>query len=358
MIFLKKFVAWIIMLIIALTQLLLYIPIFSCRDTGPSPVCIEQFRFSIIGSSAITEEFINSVKEVLKLISYLAIDMGWSTRMTDSEIYREENLVDTFDAENVYSVNHFGYCKKKHNSIVYCARNGHSGMDVLGILVRDIGIQLGMLSISHQNETTMVGDSLVLTYHLGLTSLKKFLKAKQTSTLSKVLLLEDGQTERTNNTGPPQFAKGVALARFLQLANAGVLIMLINEIAASTLCLLAVLAYGITLILKLKVRILITALKVAASTLIAIATITFTSTLLYFLALKTLEPSSDPLQPPTKWDIMQVSVGPGFVIGWIRYALQIILLPLVFLTIRYYRAREEPCQVVEEPNTGQLKDWA
>lgn len=358
MFFLKKFLAWIILLSIALTQLLLYIPIFSCRNTGSSPVCVEQFRFSITGSSAITEEFINSVKEVLKLISYLAIDMGWSTRMTDSDIYREENLVDTFDAENVYSVNHFGYCKKKHNSILYCARNGHSGMDVLGILVRDIGIQLGMLSISHQNETRMVGDSLVLTYHLGLTSLKKFLKAKQTSALSKVLLLEDGKPGSSKISGASQFARGVALARFLQLANAGVLIMLINEMTLSALCLLAVLVYGITLVLKVKIRILITALKAVTSALIGIATITFASTLLYFLALKTLEPSADPMRPPTKWEIMQVSVGPGFVIGWIRYALQIILLPLTFLTLRHYKAREEPPQDVEEPSSGQLKDWA
>ncbi|QLL32421.1 hypothetical protein HG536_0C05900 [Torulaspora globosa] len=356
MFFLKRFLAWIILLIVALTQLLLYIPILSCRNTGS--FCVEQFRFSITGSSAITEEFINSVKEVLKLISYLALDMGWSTGLTDSDVYREENLVDTFDSENVYSVNHFGYCKKKHSTILYCAHNGHSGMDVLGILVRDIGIQLGMLSMPHQNETTMVGESLVLTYHLGLTSLKKFLKAKQTSALSKVLLLEDGQAESGKISGASQFARGVALARFLQLANAGVLIMLINEISVSVLCMLAVLVYGITLVLKVKVRILITVLKAAASVLIGIATITFASTLLYFLALKTLEPSGDPLQPATKWDIMQLSVGPGFVIGWIRYALQIILLPLTFGTLRYYSTREEPSQVVEEPGSGQLKDWA
>lgn len=320
-------------------------------------MCLEQFNFSIVGSSGITEDFINSVKEVLKLVSYLAIDMGWSTELTDSDIYREENLVDTFDADNVYKVNHFGYCKKRGDSTLYCARNGHSGMDILGILVRDVGIQLGKLSGSHQNETGVLGDSLVLTYHVALSSLQKFLKAEQTSALSKVLLTDDDRTGSRKISQASQFARGVALARFLQVANIGVFVSLISELAVSMLCMIAVIAYGITLMFKVKVRILNTALKATISTLTGVATITFVSTLLYFLALKTLEPSADPLEPSTKWDIMRVGVGPGFIIGCIRYALQVMLLPLVFVTICHYKTREDPSDAVEEPDSTPLKDW-
>lgn len=353
---LKNFILWIILLVMVLTQLLLYIPIFSCRNSGPTPVCLEQFRFSIVGASAVTEEFISSIKEVLRLVSYLAIDMGWSTDLGDSDLYREENLVDTFDAQNTYKVNYLGYCKRRHNTVLYCAPNGHSGMDVLGILVRDIGIQLGMLSSSHVDDTTLLGNSMVLTYHLALSSLEKFLKAEQTSALSKMILLDDDTSSSEGKPHVSQFARGVALARFLQVANGSVFIVLLCELSLSALCLLVVLVYGLTLILRLKLKIIATSLKFTISTLMGVATITFLSTLLYFLVLKTLEPSRDPLQMAGKWDIMQVSVGPGFIIGCIRYALQVLLLPLIFVVLRYYKTREEPSQVIQEPESAQMKD--
>ncbi|CCE91673.1 Sma2p TDEL_0D00890 [Torulaspora delbrueckii] len=354
MLIFKRLIVWIILFVIALTQLLLYIPNFSCRG---SSACLDQFNFSIIGSSSVTQDFINSIKEFLKLLSYLAIDMGWSRDLTDSDIYREEKLVDTFDSENVYKVNYFGYCKKRHGERLYCVQNWGSGMDVLGILVRDIGIQLGMLSASHQNDTRLLGDSMVLTYHLALSSLRRFLRGDQGNALSKLVISKDDYASSKSDAKTSRYSKGVDMAYLLKVANKFLLLIELCELSTSLLFLTAVICFGIALSMGIKLRIIPLVLKIMISALASLATITFTGTIIYFLALRSLQPSKDPLQSSTKWDIIKINLGPGFIIGCIRYAIQIILIPLAFLIARHYSAREKETKEAKIEPPGFQNDW-
>lgn len=354
---LKKLIVWIVLFVIALTQLLLYIPNFSCRGTSSSAVCLDQFSFSILGSSAVTEDFINSIKEFLKLLSYLAIDMGWSKGLTDTDLYREEKLVNTFDSENVYKVNYFGYCKKRHGERLYCVPNWDSGMDVLGILVRDIGIQLGMLSASHQNDTRLLGDSMVLTYNLALSSLRKFLKGDRGGALSKMIVSDDNYVGSNSESRASRYYKGVQLAHFLKLANKFLLFTQICELSTSLLNLAALLSFGLALALGKKIRILPILVKITTAALASLATVSLTGTILYYLSLKALEPSKDPMQSPTQWDVLQVRLGPAFIIACIRYAMQLILIPIAFLTARHYSVKEKDSKDTQGQHSDLQGGW-
>lgn len=347
MLIFKRFIVWTILFGITTTQFLLYLPNFSCTSSIGLPICTEQFSFSIIGTSTITRDFIASVKEFLKLVSYLAIDMGWSNSLADPEIYNDENLVDTFESENIYRVNYFGYCKKNNNQRMYCVPNGNAGMDVLTILVRDVGIQLGKLSSVHVNNTTILGDSLVLTYQLALSSLRKFLKGDRYrgNALSKVIFGSDiNDTETTGRDKAAHYSKGVDAAYFLSVANKIMFLLQVCEVVTSFLCLLTVIGFGMGLTLTKKHRSLPVLLKVVISTLLIIASITLISSVLYFLSLKTLEPSNDPSHGSTGWELLQVNIGNGFIIGCVRYLVQLTLLPVAFLTANHYSVKKKVSQ--------------
>lgn len=324
---------------ITLTQFFLYIPNFSCTGSASLPFCAEQFSFSIIESSSITKNFIGSIKEFLRLVSFLAIDMGWSNTLSDPDIYKEDNLVDTFDSENVYQVNYFGYCKKKNNKRLYCAPSGNNGMDVLGILVRDIGIQLCMLSAPRQNDTKVLGDSLVLTYHLALSSLRKILKDGQGNVFSKILLRGDDVSSK-GRSKTSRYNKGVEVAYSLEIANRAMLFLQACEVLVSFACALIVIGFGIVLTLGKKHRLFPILLQLGTSSLVSLATVSLIGTILYYLALKSLEPSNDLRQQGTGWEMMQVTIGTGFIIGCIRYGVQVTLLPLTWIISKRYSSKK------------------
>lgn len=299
----------------------------------------------------------NSIKEFLKLLSYLAIDMGWSKDLTDTDIYKEEKLVDTFDSENVYKVNYVGYCKKRYGERLYCIQNWDSGMDVLGILVRDIGIQLGMLSMSHQNETRLLGDSMVLTYHLSLSSLRRFLRGDQGNALSKLVIADDDSTQSRSASKTSSYSKGVEMAYCLKMVNKLLLLIHFCELTLSLLFLAAVLAFGICLVLRLKIKVLALILRIGVSTTAFLGTMSITGMIMYFLVLKSLEPPRDPTRLSSKWDIIQVSLGSGFIIGCIRYAIQIILVPVTFVITRHYSAGENETKELKDEDLAFTNEW-
>lgn len=333
----KRFIVWTILFSITATQFFLYLPNFSCTISTGVPLCAAQFNFSIVGTSTITRDFIDSIREFLRLISYLALDMRWSG-VTDPEIYNEENLVDTFDADNLYKVNFFGYCKKNGDYRAYCVQNGDSGMDVLGVLVRDVGIQLAKLSSSSANDTKVLGDSLVLTYHLSLSSLRKFLKGdRHNSNAFSKILLGTGGTE-TDDKRAAQYGKGVEIAYALKMFNKVLFYVQVGEFASSFVCLVTVVGFGLVLTFGKRHRSLPFLLKTTSSMLIAVATLTLLGTTIYFFLLKLLEPSHDHSQI-SEWALLQVTIGSGFVICFARYLLQLFLLPITFLTANHYSVR-------------------
>lgn len=334
MIVFKRFIVWSILFGITIIQFLLYLPNFSCMVSTGVPLCTAQFNFSIVGTSNITRDFIDSIREFLRLISYLALDMGW-VGATDPKFYNEENLVDTFDPDNVYKVNFFGYCKKNGYHRAYCVQNGNSGMDILSVLVRDVGIQLAKLSSFPANNTKVLGESLVLTYHLSLSSLRRFLKgdSRNSNAFSKILL--GAQDTGMDDDRANKFGKGVDIAYVLKVFNKILFFWQVGEFASSFVCLAIVLGFGLVLTFGKKHQLLPVMLKCSSSILIIAASLTLLGNTIYFLSLKLLEPSHDYSQA-SDWALLQVTIGSGFIICCARYLLQLLFLPVTFLTANHY----------------------
>lgn len=348
----KRFIVWTILFSITATQFLLYLPNFSCIVSTGVPLCMAQFNFSIVGTSAITRDFIDSIREFLRLISYLALDMKWSGA-TNPKIYNEKNLVDTFDADTLYKVNFFGYCKKNGNNRAYCVQNADSGMDVLGVLVRDVGIQLAKLSSSPANNTKVLGDSLMLTYHLTLSSLRKFLRGdrRNSNAFSKILLGADDIN--TDNERASQYGKGVEIAYALKIFNKVLFYVQVCEITSSFLCLATVIGFGLVLTFGKRHRSLPFLLKTISSILIIGATLTLLGSTFYFFSLKLLEPSHDHSQN-SDWALLEVTIGSGFIICCARYLLQLFFLPIAFLTANHYSVRKNSKHDPEESSSNSL----
>lgn len=288
-----------------------------------------------------TKEVIGSIKELLKLISYLAIDLGWSNDLADPSIYDDENLVDTFNSENIYKVNYFSYCKKNGDKRTYCVRNGNYGRDVIGILVRDVGIQLGKVSSLHTNDTQILGDSLVIAYHLALNSIRKFIRGDRSrgnAFFNTFLDVDSDSPGRRNNAS--HYSKGVEILYWLGVSNQILFFLQISEIAISFLCLLTVVGFGIVLAFAKRHRSLPILLKITSSLLVVTATVSLLCTVLYFLTLKTLEPSKEASKTPTGWELLELRIGKGFIIDCARYAIQIFLLPITVLAANHYSVRK------------------
>lgn len=325
MLIIKRFVLWTFLFFLATTQLLLYLPDFSCSVSVGLPLCTPQYHISIITGTRATQDFVASVRQFLKLISYLAIDMGWSKYLTDSQIYNDENLVDTFDANNVFRVNFYGYCKSTEGKRTYCVSNGDNGMDFIGILIRDVGIQLGKLSPQYEVNSKVLGDSLVFTYHLALSSMRKFLKSNsyRDNAFSKILF-EDNQNYLEN------YLKGVKLAFTLAMANKAMFYTHLVEIILSGVFVLSILLFGFVLIFGKQHRVVPTILKLCSCSLFAAATISYISTISYLASLKLLEPTDLMDEELNNWGLLNTTVGSGFIISCFRYIVQCLTLPLVF----------------------------
>lgn len=337
---------------ISALQLLLYMPDFTCTISSGLPLCAPQFSFSIIEDSPTTKDFVASVREFLKLLSYMAIDLGWSTELMDSEIYEEKNLVDTFHHNNVYKVNYLGYCKVGHSGKNYCTLNGDSGMDVLEILVRDVGIQLGKLSTAHVNNTKILSDSLVLTYHLTVSSLKSFLKndRHRDNALTNILFglpispqpdsdsfVQDNDNLVQHKTA--SYGKGVGIAHTLSLYNMWFFYLHIVEFISSFLCTSSVGGLGLVLLWGKKHNYMPDLMKTFTCILNIISAITFLAHIIYILSLKLLEKDPDGFaQNDNNWDLLRVKLGVGFFLLWFRVFLQLIQLPLVWFVANRYRA--------------------
>lgn len=354
MLIVKRFILWVLLFFMAITQLLLYLPDFSCSISTGLPLCIPQFNVNIVTGSRTTKDFVSSVRQFLRLISYLAIDMGWSKYLADPHIYNEENLVDTFDTDNLFKINYFGFCKKTSGKTKYCVANGDCGMDVLGILVRDVGLQLGRLTQRYENNTRILGDSLVFTYHLGLSSMRKFLRNDnyRNNAFSKLLLATDDQPY--SNTRIKNYAKGVTVAYTLVVVNKIMFYMHLAEITISAAFVVAVLGFGFVLIFGKHHTIMPFLLKGWGSVLMISSTSSYLATIVYLGTLKLLEPTEmldtqsqvagHVLNNDThsnNWDLLQTTVGSGFVISCFRYIVQCLMLPLVFIAAnRYTKAKD------------------
>ncbi|KAL3240415.1 Sma2p [Nakaseomyces bracarensis] len=337
MLIIKRFILWTLLFFLAITQLLLYLPDFSCSVSVGLPLCTPQFQVSIVTGTRPTQDFVTSVRQFLKLVSYLAIDMGWSKYLESAHIYNDENLVDTFNPNNGFSINYFGYCKSTDGRRVYCISNSDNGMDILGILVRDVGIQLGKLSPQYETNSRLLGDSLVLTYHLAVSSLRSILRSNRYKNNAFSKLLFEGDSNHIRN-----YSKGVGLAFILTMTNKGMFYIHLAEIVLSGIFVLSILLFGFVLIFGKHHRFVPKLLKICSTSMFTVATMSYMATITYLATLKLLEPADLMVEDSknNNWELLDTSVGSGFIISCFRYIIQCLTLPLVFIAANRYSYKD------------------
>ncbi|ODQ77163.1 hypothetical protein BABINDRAFT_10317 [Babjeviella inositovora NRRL Y-12698] len=158
-----------------LTLLLWVVPILLSLTvpTCVSDLCIPQFTFQLKDQNPHAREILLSGKELMKVVSYFAKDFG----PTETDVTAYLDIVDTFSTTHIYSLNFWGYCRASTvTGETFCARS--YGLDLLSILMRDFGNQLGQLL---QHDAKSVGDSFVDSYEEAMQNLQLFLSSQKRS---------------------------------------------------------------------------------------------------------------------------------------------------------------------------------
>lgn len=121
----------------------------SCREG--SLMCFPQYKLHIVENTPKARSTLLSLRLGLKMISFMAGDMGIS------EMVSSDATIDTFSSQNVFSLNNRGFCRMNtETGDDYCV--DANGLDVFSSLVTDIGIQLG--NINPQQDSKAMGKSL------------------------------------------------------------------------------------------------------------------------------------------------------------------------------------------------------
>ncbi|KAH3675151.1 hypothetical protein WICMUC_002807 [Wickerhamomyces mucosus] len=164
---LPKLIIPIIMLMILLSILIILtsLPIFTCVD--PNGLCVPQLEIQLVDKSPAAKATFLTVKEALKVLSYLALDFGGDNRHSDLlnsslDSYYESKIIDTFNVNTVYKLNFLGYCRQSANNVdLFCMRS--YGFDLIQVFARDTGAQLGKLT---NTNIDIMGDSFAIAYEL------------------------------------------------------------------------------------------------------------------------------------------------------------------------------------------------
>lgn len=351
----------------------MYIPTFTCTGNDHLPLCTSQFMFSLMDDSTLGQELINTAREFLRLLSYLTLDMGWTPndiiRFNDTfdanDMYADEHLIDTFHRGNTFKVNYHGYCKYTKNKYItkrQCYSNGNNGMDIMTVLMRDIGIQLGGLSSLETKDSLKLGNSVVSTYKLATESLFNFIwnDAKEDNMFARIVLgvNETNSTTILESDGKPytNFEKVIIIARIFNLFNEGIRIILMVEMIISCVCLLSTL-FSLWMLLKpISSRASIINFLMAL-TYILLATTTFLNSIILQIILKTLAPSLDDqehiLPQQDDWGLIRVTIGSGFIFGCFRYAVQVGFFIISIVMVCLHKRRIPEPTNAEPPNSNE-----
>ncbi|CAR22979.1 Sma2p [Lachancea thermotolerans CBS 6340] len=161
---------WVILLTLVFVLLLLYLPSVSCTSvTGPR-FCIPQYKVRFLDVLDEDRNLLQGLKDLLQLLSYVAVDLSSSSSMPATEDYDSINLVNTFDASNTFKINYLGFCKQqltRSKIPAYCSNN-RNGLEPVSALVRDVGIQFGIVASKNPH---IMGESFVYVFKMGLSTL-------------------------------------------------------------------------------------------------------------------------------------------------------------------------------------------
>lgn len=349
-----KYHVLILMFAIYIFQLMMFVPLFTCSTTVALPLCMPQFQLRLQQNSTIAQNFLYSAKELLKLLSFLAIDLGWdvdSSALPGSEDYDESNIVNTFQPTNLYRINFFGYCKKQSGPQKlknYCVDNWN-GVDLFAIFIRDMGFQFGKLSSSN---VKIMSDSFMLAYELGVRSLYELFYQSTGSKGVKSSLLDT--LNSTASEDSPQFEgiyNYVQIAMILKRLSKFINIMILLECGC---CCLGVLTFGyigthvwllqkyfkecstskcITSMKNINLSILI--IRVLAVLAPLGGVIVNLMTLVYLIALKNLS-----YYAGQEEKMFEVGIGTGFYFNLAKFFLQLSILICCFKVIQPFSAFE------------------
>ncbi|SCU90506.1 LAME_0E08856g1_1 [Lachancea meyersii CBS 8951] len=171
---------WFSILALLLAIVLLHIPNASCTSVAGPRSCIPQYKIRFLEVPDRDQDILQGAKGLLRLLSYVAVDLNANGKAAASADYDDVNLVNTFNPSNYFKINHLGYCKEQPSVTkipCYCTNN-LNGLEPISMLVRDVGVQFGITS---SKNPYMMGNSFVYAFKLGLRALMDAGKATGTN---------------------------------------------------------------------------------------------------------------------------------------------------------------------------------
>ncbi|KAH3683707.1 hypothetical protein WICPIJ_005326 [Wickerhamomyces pijperi] len=173
-------VIWAMIFILIGQAVISSLPVFTCTEaTG---LCVPQLTIQLVDKSPAAKAAILTVREALKVLSYLAIDFGDSTNDIDLitnrlDSYYQSKVIDTFNVNTIYQLNFLGYCRiSALDSELFCMRS--YGFDLIQVFVRDAGVQLAALT---NTNIDIMGDSFAIAYELVITGFNELVSHSEGS---------------------------------------------------------------------------------------------------------------------------------------------------------------------------------
>lgn len=315
-------------LCVALAQLLMHMVSISCTSKTGERFCHPQFTLTFSGPPVGSDGLLLALKDLLKLLSYMAIDLGSHHSLPQDADYDEINLVNTLESSNTFKVNFLGYCKDQpmiRELKNYCTKH-NSGLDPISLIMRDMGIQFGLLSSKNPK---IMGESFVYTYKLGLRAIADTSRNldKENNMLRRYLKGFSGDPD--SEADRIQIQKIVIFANWLLFTQDFCLVINWLNLIEFILSILAVLLATLMtpVILKgprgklnlLRLMVVPTFKIIAVSVILANCCCNLSSTL-WFVVLRKAGRS---VLKGT--DINSVRLGSGLILSWVRLLLECIL---------------------------------
>ncbi|SCV02618.1 LAMI_0H01200g1_1 [Lachancea mirantina] len=180
--FTKVAALWILLVTSCGVLTVLHLFNMSCQTGTGTKFCIPQYslRFKEIDSK---EEIgiLQVIKDLMRLLSYVAIDFNFEKTTGTGKEYEDINLANTFHDRNTFELNYFGFCKSQTMVTKlpkYCVTN-RNGFNPITTLAMDLGIQFGFLS---SRNPVLMGKSFVLAYKSAIESLEASFHNKTAAT--------------------------------------------------------------------------------------------------------------------------------------------------------------------------------
>lgn len=210
------------------------LPITTCSSRSFNNICLPQVSIQLTDSAPASKSALATVRELFKVLSYLALDFGDTKGEIDYlntkfEDYYKNNVIDTFSEDTIYRLNYWGYCRMStRDSDYFCMSS--CGFDLLGVLVRDAGVQLAELTGTN---VEIMGDSFAMTYEFAVSGFNQLINRD------------------TNGSGDDSTGSMLEYAILLQKFSKGAACLVMIQHVCNCLQLLCALILGVLMFLDI-----------------------------------------------------------------------------------------------------------